>query len=184
MQDHNLLPPPIPARLKKLTHIFSHFHCILFLASIPFQSAEVQLQQNKKLCNCIIGHYHPLDGVNNPKYKLLCFLKAKIVCIEKSLALNQDRCCHLALCLWLILFCSLLKFEEFLLWHLRRGDFAYSLSVLFTFQAMFFHLELIKRGGVYLFNVYGKNETVKLGNNSQVEWSKGLYYKTFHGSNF
>ncbi len=40
---------------------------------------------------------HPLDGITNPKYKLLCFLIA-IIFYKDSLALafNQDRCCHLA----------------------------------------------------------------------------------------
>jgi len=54
---------------------------------------------------CSNGLYHPLDGVSNLKYKLLHFLTTKIkFCKEKALAFNQDRYCHLALCLWLILF--------------------------------------------------------------------------------
>jgi hypothetical protein len=52
-----------------------------------------------------IGLYHPLDGVTNPRYKLLYFVKTKKICKEKkALAFYRDRCCHLALCLWLILF--------------------------------------------------------------------------------
>ncbi len=53
-----------------------------------------------------IGLYYPLDGVNNPKYKLSHFLTTKIkFCKEKkALAFNRDRCCHLSLCLQLILF--------------------------------------------------------------------------------
>jgi hypothetical protein len=53
-----------------------------------------------------MGLYHPLDGVTNPKYKLLCSLTAKksFRKEKKALAFNQYRCCHLALCLQLILF--------------------------------------------------------------------------------
>jgi hypothetical protein len=52
-----------------------------------------------------IGLHHPLDGVTNPKYKLLHFLTTISFDKEKkALAFNQDRCCHLVLCLWLILF--------------------------------------------------------------------------------
>jgi len=52
-----------------------------------------------------IGLYHPLDCVINPKYKLLHFLTTIFFYKEKkALAFNWDRCCHLALCLQLILF--------------------------------------------------------------------------------
>ncbi len=48
---------------------------------------------------------HPPDGSTSPKYKLLCFITTKKFCKEKNaLAFNQDRCCHLALCLRLIPF--------------------------------------------------------------------------------
>jgi hypothetical protein len=51
-----------------------------------------------------IGLHHPLDGVTNPKYKLLHFIQlTNLFCKEKALAFNWDTCCHLALCLWLIL---------------------------------------------------------------------------------
>jgi hypothetical protein len=44
--------------------------------------------------------YHPLDGITNPKHKLLHFLTDIDFYKEKNArALNQDRCCHLALCL-------------------------------------------------------------------------------------
>jgi hypothetical protein len=50
-----------------------------------------------------IGLYHPLDGVTNPRYTLLCFLTTNFFYKEKkALAFNWDRCCHLALCLRLI----------------------------------------------------------------------------------
>ncbi len=53
----------------------------------------------------IIGLYHPLDGITNPKYTLLNFLKTKFFCkVKEALAFDWDRCCHWALCLWLILF--------------------------------------------------------------------------------
>jgi hypothetical protein len=53
-----------------------------------------------------IGLHYPLDFVNNPKYKLLRFIQiTKFFCKKKrALAFNRDRCCHLALCLQLILF--------------------------------------------------------------------------------
>jgi hypothetical protein len=52
-----------------------------------------------------IGLHHPLDGVTNPEYKLLHFIQITIFCKEKkALPFNRDGCCHLALCLWLILF--------------------------------------------------------------------------------
>jgi hypothetical protein len=53
----------------------------------------------------LIGLYHPLDGITNPMYKLLCLLTTKCLLQEKkAIAFNWDRFCHLALCLWLILF--------------------------------------------------------------------------------
>ncbi len=55
-----------------------------------------------------IGLHHLLDGVPNPEYKLFCFIQLnKYFCKEqKALAFNRDRCCHLALCIQLILFHS------------------------------------------------------------------------------
>ncbi len=51
------------------------------------------------------GLYHQLDGDTNLKYKLLGFLTPnKKNSKRKELAFNRDICCHLALCLWLILF--------------------------------------------------------------------------------
>jgi hypothetical protein len=53
----------------------------------------------------IIGLYHPLDGISNPKYKQLPFLTNEFFYKKKKIqAFNRKRCCHLALCLWLILF--------------------------------------------------------------------------------
>ncbi len=46
--------------------------------------------------------HHPLDGITNLKYKLYFLTPNKK--IKEKLAFNRDRCCHLALCLWLILF--------------------------------------------------------------------------------
>jgi hypothetical protein len=52
-----------------------------------------------------MGLDHPLDGITNPKYKLLHLIKTKFFCKEKkALAFNRDSCCHLVLCLQLILF--------------------------------------------------------------------------------
>jgi len=72
--------------------------------------AEVKICLSAKISkttitvNISIGLYDPLDGITNPKYKLLHFL-ATIFCKEKkALAFYRDKCCHLALCLQLILF--------------------------------------------------------------------------------
>ncbi len=44
------------------------------------------------------------DVDTNPKYELLQFLTTIFFCKEKkALAFNKDMCCHLALCLQLIL---------------------------------------------------------------------------------
>jgi len=52
-----------------------------------------------------VGLHHSPDGITNPKYKLFQN-NLKFFCKEKNaLAFNQDRCCHLALCLLLIPFC-------------------------------------------------------------------------------
>ncbi len=52
-----------------------------------------------------MGLYDPLDGVTNLKYKLLYLLTPnKKISKRKALAFNWDRCCHLAICLRLILF--------------------------------------------------------------------------------
>ncbi len=51
------------------------------------------------------GLYHPPDGVTNLKYKLLYFLTPiKKKSKRKALAFTRDRCCYMAICLWLILF--------------------------------------------------------------------------------
>ena len=52
-----------------------------------------------------MGLYHPLDGATNHKHKLLGFLTPNDNNSKrKAPAFNWDRCCHLALCLQLILF--------------------------------------------------------------------------------
>jgi hypothetical protein len=52
-----------------------------------------------------IGFYHPIDGVTNPENNVLHFLTTVIFHKQKkALAFDQDWFCHLAPCLWLILF--------------------------------------------------------------------------------
>ncbi len=52
-----------------------------------------------------VGFYHPLDGITNLEYKLMCFLTPnKKISKRNVVAFNWDRCCHLELCLQLILF--------------------------------------------------------------------------------
>ncbi len=59
-----------------------------------------------------MGLYHPLDGVNILKYKLLYFLtRNKKISKRKALAFNRDRCCNLTICLQLILFHRARKFN-------------------------------------------------------------------------
>jgi hypothetical protein len=71
-----------------------------------FKYLFFKLQKIRHLWQIItIGLHHPLDGVMNPKYKLLRFIQLTIFCKKKrAQAFNKDRCCHLALCLRLILF--------------------------------------------------------------------------------
>ncbi len=76
-----------------------------------------------------IGLHHPLDGVTNPKYKLLRFIHLTFFCKKKwALAFNWDRCCHLALFLWLILFhwlnCQFLSSANSINWTTRRWSLA------------------------------------------------------------
>jgi hypothetical protein len=44
-----------------------------------------------------MGLYHPLDGITNAKYKLYFLTPNKKNSKRKALALNRDRCCHLAM---------------------------------------------------------------------------------------
>jgi hypothetical protein len=51
-----------------------------------------------------MGLNHPLDGITNLKFKLLYFLTTNKKSKRLALAFYRDRCWHLELCLWLILF--------------------------------------------------------------------------------
>ncbi len=94
----------------------------------------------------LIGLYPPLDGVTNPKHRLLCFLTTKFLCKEKkALAFNQDRCCHLVLCLWLILF--------------------HYLSIIFTFASIIITLSLNV-------NVRDRGAQFITGKNLEVVWAE------------
>ncbi len=50
--------------------------------------------------------HYPINGVRDPKYKLLHFIQLTFFLKKRELAFNRDRCCHLVLCLRLILFLS------------------------------------------------------------------------------
>ncbi len=91
-----------------------------------------------------IGLHHPLDGITNPKYKLLHFIQLTFFSKKnRALGFNQDRCCHQALCLRLILFhchkiLQIISFSTFysFLW----------LSTLFlTTVAVFFSVFIVLR---------------------------------------
>jgi hypothetical protein len=76
-----------------LANIRLGWKCITEISSTAFYDIE------------LMGLYHPLDGVTNLKYKLLYFLTPnKKISKRKALAFNWDRCCHLVICLRLILF--------------------------------------------------------------------------------
>ncbi len=61
----------------------------------------------------VMWRYHPLDGITYLKYKLVSFWTPNIkISMRKALAFNWNRCCHLALCLLLILFHSNLQFLD------------------------------------------------------------------------
>jgi hypothetical protein len=81
---------------------------------------------------------HPPDGSTSPKYKLLCFITTKKICKEKNtLAFNQDRGCHLVICLQLIPFHSLSFLSLFYSVSLPFFlSFPYALS-LFLFVSLF-----------------------------------------------
>jgi hypothetical protein len=66
----------------------------------------------------LTGLFHPQDGVINPKYKFLNFLITIFFYKEKkALALNRDRCCHLALRLQLIFFQYFLQMRSIICEH-------------------------------------------------------------------
>jgi hypothetical protein len=52
----------------------------------------------------LIGLHSLVDGIINSWYMLLSFITVIFLCKEKkALAFNKDSCCHLALCLGLII---------------------------------------------------------------------------------
>ena len=89
-------------------HFFEIVHSFM-INFVHFQILVVneilRALMKKELVSLKIGLYHPLDGITYLKYKMLYFVTTKNnFCEEKkALAFNQDRCCHLALCLRLIL---------------------------------------------------------------------------------
>jgi len=58
-----------------------------------------------------IGLHHTRDSVTNLKYKL-CFLSS-FYKENEALAFNQERCYHLVLCIWLIIFSLVLIMRLF-----------------------------------------------------------------------
>ena len=84
--------------------ISSHPGCFYMYIMISMDTTVV-LNVIRKIM-AAMGLHHPLDGVTNYEYKLLCFIQlTNFFCKKKrALAFNRDRCCHLALCLRLILF--------------------------------------------------------------------------------
>jgi hypothetical protein len=76
------------------------FENVTIVISQDYSLAKIADSVGVITCNAI-GLYRPLDGITNPKYKLLHFLTTNCFCREKALAFNLDRCCYLALYLQL-----------------------------------------------------------------------------------
>jgi hypothetical protein len=84
-------------------------HCLIssrecFMRANICNRSESLHDSLTKLSFDLISLYHPLGGITNLKYKLLCFLtynkkNSKIKALD-----FKNRCCHLGLCLRLILF--------------------------------------------------------------------------------
>jgi hypothetical protein len=66
--------------------------------TLKMQTGTAQYEKN------VLGLYHPLDGINNPKYNLLHFLTTNFLHREEGSSFSRDRCWYRALSLWLILF--------------------------------------------------------------------------------
>jgi hypothetical protein len=90
-----------PGSCLYLIQSYKSFFTIIYTCSLYYKHIRLSC---RSLSNATIGLYHPLDGITNPKYKLLILLTTKFFCKEKkALAFNWDGCCHLALCFWLII---------------------------------------------------------------------------------
>ncbi len=110
-------PKYSPSNDKVLTKVFWFIQKI---RKICFNSS-VQLFSWCRIHNTLMGLYHPLDVVTNLKYKLLHFLTLhNNISKRKALAFNRDRCCHLVICLRLILFHSFVTYE----WNLWQPNFS------------------------------------------------------------
>jgi hypothetical protein len=90
---------------------FRHFYvCVcVYVYTLTHTTTHMYVLPDTRIysqvhCVSPIVFYHPTDGVKNPKYKVLHFLTTIILSKEKALVFNRDRCCHLVLCLRLILF--------------------------------------------------------------------------------
>ncbi len=103
----------------KMRCSLTFYPSFLFCKKFLFKALEVpSVCSNQNYAKCIfpmgiqilalkthlIGLYYTLDDITNPNYKLLHFLTTIFCKEKKALAFNRDRCYHLALCLWSILF--------------------------------------------------------------------------------
>ncbi len=113
-------------------------------------SAELLVKQNNIFCIIVpaalhIAHtrlYHAPKGITNPKNKFMHFLTVNFFCKEKKAqAFNRDRCCHLALCLHLILFHWSVKLTPGAIGRIRTHDFGI-MSGVFHHCASGFPMEL------------------------------------------
>jgi hypothetical protein len=83
--------------------------CWTILVFYEFFFTAIKFKAKKHIAeswNYRIGLHHPIDGITKHEDKLLHFIQLKYFFSKekKALDFNLDMCCHLALCLWLILF--------------------------------------------------------------------------------
>jgi len=99
-----------PFVLNVLSHL-SGCHSFFFQPKLDKKSFASDLKNG---CDQGLNYKNFVSAINrapspnDPKCKLLRSLKNKFCKKKKVLAFNQDRCCHLALCLQLILLHDLL----------------------------------------------------------------------------
>jgi hypothetical protein len=133
-----------------------------------------------------MGLYHPLDGITNLKYKLVYFLTPnKKISNRKALAFNQDRCCHLAICLQLILFhCVWWKvffFENTKVWLKCLTNSLVLLNTKFdeipTWQVLFYLLNNVKKGFGDIISAFFRSPAAL---EREKNWDQKSFFFSFH----
>ncbi len=86
----------------------------------------------------------PPDGSTSPKYKLVCFITTKKCKEKNALAFNQDRCCHLGLCLRLIPFHCKSVYWQFIVTYMSIETLLYLHLWIFLLKNIHIHIVLCK----------------------------------------